>query len=296
MPQVPTQYGDHRFHSRLAARWAVFLDILGIPFEYRQVTYKLEGMNDRLWCPDFYLPTVQRYGGYRKEEEHGSFLMALETKPNDSDLECAAQIWPDQEVYLFSGAVNENGISCYRMEEMTVYSVLFAQCPFCGYAFVGSVRDEGKRTWNNHSCPVAECEFAAKFDIDSAFMDFVPDNLIPPPTDSPMLQIAKCAANSVRFESATSLSEVDGMRRSVQLLRENKQFASPALMEVITRHATSLSLDKRCPRYVEPWYVTHEKHQASGSQEPCPCSDCRRQKSEVTITDLEKMKAPERRM
>src|SRR5262249_20193657 len=151
--------------------------------------------------------------------------MGLETKANQSDLDCAAEVWHSHEVYLFSGPVDEKGVSCYRMsKQITVYPVLFCQCPFCGYIFVGQIQDEGKRTWSNHSCCTAECEFARKFDIDAAFMDFDRDNLFTAPTDSPMLELARHAAKIVRFDSSTSLAEVDGIRRSAQLLREKRIF------------------------------------------------------------------------
>lgn len=51
---IETQYNGHRFRSRLEARWAIFLDTLGIPF-----TYELEGYvlgNAGRYLPDFHLP------------------------------------------------------------------------------------------------------------------------------------------------------------------------------------------------------------------------------------------------
>lgn len=53
---IETVYGNHRYRSREEARWAVFLDVLRIPFEYEKEGYDLDG----LWyLPDFWLPQQQ---------------------------------------------------------------------------------------------------------------------------------------------------------------------------------------------------------------------------------------------
>jgi hypothetical protein len=50
---IETEYRDTRFRSRLEARWAVFFDELGIPWEYESEGYEL--LNGR-YLPDFWLP------------------------------------------------------------------------------------------------------------------------------------------------------------------------------------------------------------------------------------------------
>lgn len=55
---IETKYKGYRFRSRLEARWAVFFDVIGIPWEY-----ELEGfdLGDEGWyLPDFWLPE-QKY-------------------------------------------------------------------------------------------------------------------------------------------------------------------------------------------------------------------------------------------
>ncbi|TQS30021.1 hypothetical protein [Microbispora sp. KK1-11] len=56
---IETQYSGCRFRSRLEARWAVFFDTLGIPWEYEPQGY-LIGPEDnrRPYLPDFYLPGI----------------------------------------------------------------------------------------------------------------------------------------------------------------------------------------------------------------------------------------------
>lgn len=72
MPAIETKYNDLPFRSRLEAKWAVFLDAMGIDYEYEREGYTLGG----LWyLPDFWLPLPK---------EHAEFEGAgywLEIKP-----------------------------------------------------------------------------------------------------------------------------------------------------------------------------------------------------------------------
>jgi len=52
---IETVYNSYRFRSRLEARWAVFFDTLGVPYEYEPEGFELRGGNRYL--PDFWLPT-----------------------------------------------------------------------------------------------------------------------------------------------------------------------------------------------------------------------------------------------
>lgn len=52
---IETRYAGCRFRSRLEARWAVFLDTLGIAWEYEPQGY-LVGPKRRPYLPDFWLP------------------------------------------------------------------------------------------------------------------------------------------------------------------------------------------------------------------------------------------------
>lgn len=47
---IETRYAGHRFRSRLEARWAVFFDAMGIPWEYEPQGYALES---GYYLPDF---------------------------------------------------------------------------------------------------------------------------------------------------------------------------------------------------------------------------------------------------
>jgi hypothetical protein len=54
---IETRYGDHRFRSRLEARWAVFLDTLGVRWEYEPEGFDL-GEHGK-YLPDFFLPNLK---------------------------------------------------------------------------------------------------------------------------------------------------------------------------------------------------------------------------------------------
>jgi len=50
---IETHYAGRRFRSRTEARWAVYFDAMGIPWEYEPQGYEWDG---RRYLPDFLLP------------------------------------------------------------------------------------------------------------------------------------------------------------------------------------------------------------------------------------------------
>lgn len=56
---ILTDYGDHRFRSRLEARWALFFDRVGIAWDYEPEGFSLP-VNGR-YLPDFWLPESSCY-------------------------------------------------------------------------------------------------------------------------------------------------------------------------------------------------------------------------------------------
>jgi hypothetical protein len=71
---IETIYKGYRFRSRLEARWAVFFDALGIPWEYEKEGFNING---KYYLPDFYLPEIDTY---------------IEIKPASKD---EPDEWPD---------------------------------------------------------------------------------------------------------------------------------------------------------------------------------------------------------
>lgn len=60
---IETYYAGCRFRSRLEARWAVFFDTLGIPWEYETQGYWVGVYEDRRrrYLPDFWLPETETW-------------------------------------------------------------------------------------------------------------------------------------------------------------------------------------------------------------------------------------------
>ena len=56
---IETTYRGFRFRSRLEARWAVFFDSIGIPFEYEPQGFEFE--DGTKYLPDFYLPDCKQF-------------------------------------------------------------------------------------------------------------------------------------------------------------------------------------------------------------------------------------------
>src|SRR6266478_3858732 len=69
MKAIETIYHGYRFRSRLEARFAVFLDTLGIKYEYEKEGFDLDGV---WYLPDFWLPEQECWAeikGQRPTEE-----------------------------------------------------------------------------------------------------------------------------------------------------------------------------------------------------------------------------------
>jgi hypothetical protein len=55
MKPIETRYNGNKFRSRLEARWAVFLDSLGVQYRYEHEGWDLDGV---WYLPDFWLPEI----------------------------------------------------------------------------------------------------------------------------------------------------------------------------------------------------------------------------------------------
>jgi hypothetical protein len=54
---IQTEYNGYLFRSRLEARWAVFFDTLGLPYNYEHEGFDLKGFG--YYLPDFWLPDLE---------------------------------------------------------------------------------------------------------------------------------------------------------------------------------------------------------------------------------------------
>lgn len=53
---IETHYNGYRFRSRLEARWAVFMDALGVKYDYEPEGFELPSGR---YLPDFWLPSIR---------------------------------------------------------------------------------------------------------------------------------------------------------------------------------------------------------------------------------------------
>lgn len=67
---IETHLYGCRFRSRLEARWAIFFETLGLPWEYEAEAYRLP--DGDVYLPDFWLPTLNTWfevkPPYRKQD------------------------------------------------------------------------------------------------------------------------------------------------------------------------------------------------------------------------------------
>jgi hypothetical protein len=74
---IDTIYNHRKFRSRLEARYAVFFDSLGLPYQYEPEGYNLEG---EFYLPGFYLPSIKLWvevKGKRPTEQEERLLRLL---------------------------------------------------------------------------------------------------------------------------------------------------------------------------------------------------------------------------
>ena len=101
---IETYYNGYRFRSRLEARWAVFLDALGVKYEYEPEGFTMNGI---YYLPDF---RVTCYGTRGSCEDKYAFDLYIEVKSSKglSDDE-------SNKIEMFSGL--EDGYCDYELNK-----------------------------------------------------------------------------------------------------------------------------------------------------------------------------------
>lgn len=99
---IQTTYKGYRFRSRLEARWAVFLDRLGIEWEYEIEGFRLQ--DGTCYLPDFWLPSFCGFGMY------------VEVKPKGGDFSIARRFCIEAEtrVWLAEGTPSIRAYDCFE--------------------------------------------------------------------------------------------------------------------------------------------------------------------------------------
>lgn len=102
---IQTHYAGHHFRSRLEARWAVFFNTAGIPWEYEPEGYNLP---TGPYLPDFWLPhTSTTWDRGRHEETPGVWLEIKGTKPTPREERLCAELAQatGHNVYIAAGPI-----------------------------------------------------------------------------------------------------------------------------------------------------------------------------------------------
>lgn len=127
---IETVYNGYRFRSRLEARWAVFFDTLGIPYEYEQEGYQLDS---GWYLPDFKLPgfnfpTWFEVKGPTPDLKEGRLAYELAEKADGFVYIAFGECWLPIK--------NTIGIKSFRGYPYGK-EVYFKTCPFCDYLVIG---------------------------------------------------------------------------------------------------------------------------------------------------------------
>lgn len=169
MKAIETHYKGYRFRSRLEARWAVFLDAVGVAYDYEKEGFDLDGL---YYLPDFWVPGV----GW------------IEIKPNEelSDEEsekarrfqrllwamrCADPdaLWSDL-YYILCGTPWLDRYSIFSVWQHAGDNSLeickrddrWTDCPLCGRVNIaltwdGYSTEADGQTWDGLSCMNCDC-------------------------------------------------------------------------------------------------------------------------------------------
>lgn len=139
---IETRYKGYRFRSRLEARWAVFFDELGVPWEYEKQGFELDGV---YYLPDFWLPHLgfwvevkgDKHCGeedwikiFRMARRNESWVLVLAGGIGSQECTLASPKPPDADWLKMMPAIAE--------EACTVYDdVQWSICPRCERLGVG---------------------------------------------------------------------------------------------------------------------------------------------------------------
>ena len=185
---IDTVYKGHRFRSRLEARWAVFFNSLGLPYEYEKEGFDLDGI---LYLPDFWMPSLDIY-----VEIKGSAL----TKLDERKIEALAEA-SDKECLVLIGQIGPPD---------TGYSVPY-ECRMYSWYPVDPAAEDAELHSCNYDFPYMWCEcvicgkIGAEFDGRSGRICNHPNGYEKNYTaDSPRLMAAYRAAMGARFEHGES--------------------------------------------------------------------------------------------
>src|SRR5882724_4005731 len=124
MQPIPTEYKGTKFRSRTEARWAIFMNSLGVRYDYELEGYDLNGL---FYLPDFWLP------------EQEIFLEIKPASPTNEEIEKALRLatYTKRKVFIQWGAprLPEFGIDewayCIFPDDGEDHQYWWCECPNC---------------------------------------------------------------------------------------------------------------------------------------------------------------------
>jgi hypothetical protein len=213
---IESAYNGYRFRSRLEARWAVFLDTVGITYRYEPEGFDLGG----LWyLPDFWLPSLRTWLEIKPEVPTGDdaekvirFHEAIYSLPDGQS----------QNVYVLAGEPFANGwdrsydvyFPYAKPRGFRKSNQLWTHCPLCGTidladTWPGYSHEEDGSSWDGISC--MSCDIGDSRDRPPRDpRAYFHKGIVTGPTGSihasPLLIQGYHAARSARFERAREVA------------------------------------------------------------------------------------------
>lgn len=131
---IETRYAGCNFRSRLEARWAVFFDALGVPWEYEPEGYELPSGR---YLPDFWLPSIETWyevKGQRPSDLEATLASELATHTGHRALIAFGQlpVDPDHSGQDFTSKEGGNGAHDIWLNGAQDYDYAWCVCPRCG--------------------------------------------------------------------------------------------------------------------------------------------------------------------
>lgn len=151
---IETVWNGFRFRSRLEARWAVFFDTLGIPYDYEKEGYDL---GDAGWyLPDFWLPTWNRWIEIKPEsptEPELHKMAALVNATGFRALLLSGRPWPREHHIAVFNLWQRGDERAVTVESNPPYNQ-FAECRRCdGICLLYDETVDEKDWW-----PIGHCD------------------------------------------------------------------------------------------------------------------------------------------